>query len=406
MHQLRMISRLALLVSGVAGILVVAGGARPDVSLQPKLETLRSVASEGQGHRAATQAWSELTVAARAEQLPAILAALDGAGPLAANWIRAAVDAVAERQVEQGGTLPLAELEKFLSQQDHDQRARRLAYEWIARVDSTAPDRLIPQMLDDPSLEMRREAVARVLLAADKAAADKNTEAALAAYQQALVAARDVDQVLATAEALKKLEYRVDLARHFGFLMDWKLVGPFDNHGGKGFAVIYPPEESLDLTTKYRGADGEVGWVSHHTNDEFGFVDVNLALGKHKGAASYAVAEFQCDHAGPVEIRLGTENANKIWLNGKLLASTDVYHNNIAMDQYVGRGELRSGRNVILLKICQNEQTEDWAQDWKYQCRVCDASGRAILSTDRPATIPAERATANAAKPAAQTTQE
>lgn len=406
MHQFRMISRAALLLCGVAGILVVAGGAKPDGNLQPKLKALRDVAAEGKGHRAATQAWAELTVEARAEQLPEILAALDGASPLAANWIRAAFDAVAERQLEQGSTLPLADLEKFLGQRDHDQRARRLAYEWIARVDSAAPDRLIPQMLDDPSLEMRREAVARVILSAEKAAADKKTEAALAAYQQALVAARDVDQVLATAEALKKLGHPVDLARHFGFLMDWKLVGPFDNRGGMGFAVAYPPEENLDLTAKYPGAEGEVRWVAHHTDNEFGFVDVNQALGKHKGAASYAVAEFQSDRAGPAEIRLGTENANKIWLNGKLLASTDVYHNNIAMDQYVGRGELRSGRNVILLKICQNEQTEDWAQDWKFQCRVCDASGKAILSIDRPATITAKPATANASQPAAKTTQE
>ncbi len=406
MHTFRMVSRSALVLGSLVGIVIFAGGAKPVANLQPKLTTLRNVAAEGQGHRAATQAWSDLTVEARADQLPEILAALDGAGPLAANWIRAAVDAVAEREVEQGGTLPLGELEKFLAQKDHDQRARRLAYEWIARGDSTAPDRLIPEMLDDPSLEMRREAVARVLLSAEKAAADKKTEAALAAYQQALVAARDVDQVLATAEALKKLEHPVDLARYFGFLMDWKLVGPFDNRGGKGFAVSYPPEENLDLTTKYRGADGEVGWVTHHTDNEFGFVDVNQALGKHKGAASYAVAEFLSDRAGPVEIRLGTENANKIWLNDKLLASTDVYHNNIAMDQYVGRGELRSGRNVILLKICQNEQTEDWAQDWKFQCRVCDTSGKAILSTDRPVTGTAERATADASQPAAKTTQE
>ncbi len=54
------------------------------------------------------------------------------------------------------------------------------------------------------------------------------------------------------------------------------------------------------------------------------------------------------------------------------------------MDQYIGQGELKAGRNVILLKICQNEQTEDWAQDWKFQFRVCDSLGKAIHSTDRP----------------------
>jgi hypothetical protein len=167
--------------------------------------------------------------------------------------------------------------------------------------------------------------------------------------------------------------------------LDWKLVGPFDNQQGKGFAVVYPPETVVNLTATYPTPGGKIGWVAQHTDNEYGFVDVNQTLGKHKGAVAYAVAEFQSDHAGPVELRLGTENANKIWLNGKLLSSAEVYHNNIAMDQYVGRGELRTGRNLIMLKICQNEQTEDWAQDWKFQFRVCDASGKAILSTDRPA---------------------
>ena len=81
----------------------------------------------------------------------------------------------------------------------------------------------------------------------------------------------------------------------------------------------------------------------------------------------------------------GLECANKIWLNGKLLICADVYHANGTMDQYVGRGELKAGSNVILLKICQNEQTEEWAQDWKFQLRVCDSSGKAMLATDRPA---------------------
>ena len=42
--------------------------------------------------------------------------------------------------------------------------------------------------------------------------------------------------------------------------------------------------------------------------------------------------------------------------------------------------------NAILLKICQNEQTEEWAQDWKYQIRVCDSAGAAILPSPTAAT--------------------
>ncbi|HEV3021214.1 MAG TPA: hypothetical protein VGX76_02055 [Pirellulales bacterium] len=366
-------------------------------SLAPLVDTLRRVDREGKGNPAATQAWAELTERCRSQDLPVILAAIDDAGPLAANYLRSAVDAVAERQVKRGEKLPTDEIERFLEEKQHDQRARRLAYEWIARNDPAAPDRLIPQMLDDPSLELRRDAVARVLSAAEKALADKQTELALSTYRKALASARDLDQVKVVIEALKKLGHPVDLAYHFGFIQDWKLAAPFDNRQGKGFDKVYPPESSVVFSASYTTDSGTIGWKPYQTDDEYGQVDLNnKAIGKHMGAVAYAAAEFQSERAQPAELRLGTECANKIWLNGKLLSAAEVYHANGTMDQYTGRGELKQGRNLILLKICQNEQTETWAQDWKFQLRVCDATSKAILATDRPAPSKPETQTAAA----------
>ncbi len=82
--------------------------------------------------------------------------------------------------------------------------------------------------------------------------------------------------------------------------------------------------------------------------------------------------------AQTVEFRLGTSNAWKLWLNGELLFAREEYHRGMFLDQYAVRGKLKPGKNTILLKILQNEQTEDWAQDWSIQFRVCDFSGRAI----------------------------
>jgi hypothetical protein len=41
---------------------------------------------------------------------------------------------------------------------------------------------------------------------------------------------------------------------------------------------------------------------------------------------------------------------------------------------------LKKGTNRILLKICQNEQEESWAQDWKFQFRITDTSGKGLAS--------------------------
>lgn len=393
-HSIAWMCLAACLLSGGA-----AEAGAPD--LAPMVETLRNVAPHAKGHRAATDAWAELTNRAGVDDLPTILAGMDDAGPLAANWLRAAVDAIAERHLQQTGALPTDGLEAFLGQKEHNPRARRLAFEWIARVDPAAPDRLIPNMLDDPSLELRRDAVARLLAAAEKATGDKKPDEALATYRRALVSARDLDQVKIITEALKALGQPVDLAHHYGFIQDWTLVGPFDNRGGKGFDKTYPPEETIDFEVSYTTSDGTLRWTRHHTDDEYGMVDLNKAIGKHMGAAGYAVAEFQSDVGRPIELRLGSENAVKIWLNGELLASAEAYHANSAMDQYIGRGELKPGKNVILLKICQNEMTVDWAQDWRFQLRATDGTGSSVLSTDRPPANPGARQTAandNAAK--------
>ncbi len=51
------------------------------------------------------------------------------------------------------------------------------------------------------------------------------------------------------------------------------------------------------------------------------------------------------------------------------------------MDQYVANATLKAGRNELLLKICQNEQKEEWAQAWGFQARLCDVVGAAVPFT-------------------------
>ena len=54
------------------------------------------------------------------------------------------------------------------------------------------------------------------------------------------------------------------------------------------------------------------------------------------------------------------------------------------VDQYIAKAMLKAGRNELLLKVCQNEQKEDWAQQWKFQVRLCDAVGAAVPYTPIP----------------------
>lgn len=365
----------------LAGLAAWGTMARADVP--EAIRVIRTVGPEGQAGLAATRAWKELS-ASKGSALPAILAGLDDANPLAANYLRSAVEAIADRELARGGQLPADELEKFLLDLKHDPRARRLAFELLARVDKSAPDRLIPGMLNDPSVELRRDAVARLIEQGNEQLDAEKKDDARSTFDQALAGARDDDQVQAIKKRLEELGEKVDLSKHFGFLMSWKLIAPFDNSGNKGFDVVYPPEESLDFKAEYEGKEQmKVHWVEHATENEYGIVDVAKALTPFKGAVSYAATEFESENEQTVDFRLGTPNSWKVWLNGELLFAREEYHRGMSLDQYRMRGKLKRGKNVILIKVCQNEQTEEWAQRWQFQLRVCDATGTAVLSTDR-----------------------
>jgi hypothetical protein len=114
-------------------------------------------------------------------------------------------------------------------------------------------------------------------------------------------------------------------------------------------------------------------------------VDLNKVVGKEKGAIAYAFAVVDSPRDQPVEVHAGCFNALKIFLNGKEIYARDEYHHGIDIDQHVGKGVLKAGRNALLLKVCQNEQTEEWAQTWGFQARLCDATGLGVPFTQVPA---------------------
>lgn len=359
-----------------------------ETELRGSLAAVRAVGPRGAGHRAAAEGVKRLA-GADASQLPAILAAMRDVDDVAANWLRGVAESVAQRSQQRGQKLPVNQLETFLGDVQQSPKGRRLAFELIASVDDTAQARLIPQMLDDPSLELRRDAVAYELGRAASLADDKPK--AVAAYQKAFQSARDLDQIKESAAKLKELGHPADIAAQMGFLSKWKLIGPFDNVAEVGWDAAYPPEKAVDFQAEYDGKAGRVKWIDHTTKDEYGVVDLNEAIGKHKGAVAYAAAEFIADGPQAVDIRVGSLTAVKVWVNGKQIDERHVYHSGTSVDQYVSRAVLKPGKNIILVKICQNEQTDSWAQGWTFQLRVCDSIGMAVHSLDRTSEKSAER---------------
>ncbi len=347
------------------------------------LTRIKAVAKEGSGNQEAGAAWKSLVELGGSALMPT-LAALDDASPVASNWLRSAANAVAEKEVAAGKKLPAAELETFAKDTKHSPIARRIAYELLVEVDAKAPERLLPGFINDASSELRRDAIAVALVKADKLEGD----AAKAELSRLFPNVRAKDQAEKIAKSLAKLGSPPDLIKSFGFVTKWHVVGPFDNTKGEGFTKVYDPEVEVDLKAKYRGkGDAEITWKPHTViigPDEFeldekvGIVNLNKVLDKHKYALAYAHAVVESETERPVEIRFASITSIKVFLNGKEVFARDEYHHGQRFDQYTGLGTLKAGKNEILVKVCQNDQKEPWAQNWQFQLRICDATGGAV----------------------------
>jgi hypothetical protein len=336
--------------------------------------TLAEAVVLARGLAAATPASGQAALAAAADRvavMPAgwIVASLDAfreATPTGANWLRSGLERAVDRA---GAAVAVDDLAGAARNTALPPRARSLAFTWLKQRDRDRAEMLLEGMLDDVALDLRREAVEKLL--ASTAAADE--AARKETHRRALIAARDIDQIEQIAGWLTERGEKIDLARLMGFVRRWRVSGEFDNVKGVGFAKAYPPEAAAarpDAAT----------WKPVVSTDKHGAIDLNAEVATKKGVLAYAVAEVEMPRAGPAEVRIGSPCAVSVWVNGKPVMSHEIYHASEAIDQYVAVADFRAGGNTVLVKCCQNEQTESWAADWKFQLRICDPLGTPLAT--------------------------
>jgi hypothetical protein len=382
----------ASLAIALLATLLPASVSLADEAFDQALTKVAAVDKLGAGQAEAAEAVAVLNEAGPDEIL-AMLIAMPSDNPLAENWLRGSIENAAAKAEGDASKLPLDELQAFVEDVEQNPRARRLAFEILVKAKPGVREVLLGSMNQDPSLELRRDALVIVISRADKALAEERKDEAVGLYRRAIVDARDIDQIQMLEKKLSDLGEKVSLSELFGFVMEWKAVGPFDNVGEAGFARAMGPELEatknaegfVDVAAEYDGKHGKVRWQAIKTEDEYGKLDLNGPFAKEKGVCVYAYAEFVSPEERDAQLRIGCINANKAWVNGEEILANDVYHTGTSVDQYIGKFRLKQGKNAILLKICQNEQTENWAEEYSFQCRVSDPTGAAIHSQDRPA---------------------
>lgn len=346
--------------------LIYSNNGFADVSPQ-QLEPFRKVqAGDDAGVAQASKLAKELSTRNDLESLTA-LRAMKGASSLGKNWLLGLANTAQNRR-----PAGKAELEAFLNNSGEDAEARYTVFRWLTDGNAEVRKLWLSKMTDDPSPEIRYEAIALAL---------EPTELNETALRSLLDSARQPEQVTAIIERLGKLGVTIDQTKHFGFLTQWKFVGPFDNVGSDKFNTVYPIEPdyvSGNVADSYAGKNGDVKWVSESSSDKEGLIDLAKIYENEKGCIVYGLTEVNSPSDVACELRVGCINAQKVWVNGELVIANEVYHTGMQVDQYIAPIKLKAGVNKILIKVCQNEQKEAWAQRYIFQARICDSTGKAI----------------------------
>ncbi|HOZ45598.1 MAG TPA: glycoside hydrolase family 2 TIM barrel-domain containing protein [Candidatus Hydrogenedentes bacterium] len=139
----------------------------------------------------------------------------------------------------------------------------------------------------------------------------------------------------------------------------WMVIGEFPNWGGAGHDTAYPPEHAIDFSATYPGWYRALQWRPWFTLAAKNHVlELQEALSpifeyypRFDHGTAYAYAEFTMDRRQSAVMKLGLQDATKVWLNGAL-----VYEclDQIPHDQFKEDAApvfIKQGRNTILVKV-------------------------------------------------------
>jgi C-terminal processing protease CtpA/Prc len=147
----------------------------------------------------------------------------------------------------------------------------------------------------------------------------------------------------------------------------WMIIGPFDNTADTGFETPYPPEKEIDFSGECAGKEGTVKWFRPKRARIDGLVDLAALIGRRDWSVAYAVTSVHSPEARKMELRVGSDDDVRAWLNGELVLSRSADRGAVP-DEDVVPVTLRKGENQLLLKVCNR------LYSWGFYARVVDAN--------------------------------
>ncbi len=249
-----------------------------------------------------------------------------------------------------------------------DAALRRSALEGLARYPVAAAHDAVVAALADEALAGTARAALPGLFGVLVASGTRDK--ALEIFDRVLRDGASPEVLVGMAAHLQGLQTTLDTTQLLGVIKQWHVIGPFQWRDDDDWLTAFVEEPDINLDGVYGDGDAERRWIPVTSGDALGQVDLMGVIGQYNRVFAYAYTEIDIREAGPVQIRIGSDDGNAVWLNGEKIWENRVDRGS-APDQDVAAGQLLQGKNRVLVKISQG------AGGWNFMLRITRPDGTA-----------------------------
>ncbi len=228
---------------------------------------------------------------------------------------------------------------------------------------------------------------------------DSEVSAAIAGYKEMKVAGSSQESLVGNVMAgeMWLAGYKPPAAGPFevdkdGFVLDWLVFGPFADVGPRGYAAgyghdyleVFGGESATQLlpgmSVTYLFPENRTEWelpslkqeiVAKAWHSKSSKIDFMSFMKINEHVVAYAYCNVTAPESMDAELRVGSDDGIRVWLNGKLVVDKQVYRG-AAPDTDKSKVRLVKGKNRLLVKVNQD------IGGWAFYLRFLDANGKPL----------------------------
>lgn len=155
-----------------------------------------------------------------------------------------------------------------------------------------------------------------------------------------------------------------DVNKHQGFVLAWFVSGPYEVKGKLGPALF-----NVAFGSEKNGKT--VAWRPLLTGMDTWAINLVTAISAHDNCAVYVRTRVHSPVSQGVRLELGSDDAIKVWLNGKKVHGKNAPRS-VTVGEDIVRTKLSAGWNDLMLKVINH------GGEWGFCCRIRKPDGKPL----------------------------